>query len=71
MSESNLAALRSETATPTTPAIGLSATGMEGLEREIKNIKSVMAQQSRQMASQGQAIADLLDEMKALRAKMG
>jgi hypothetical protein len=42
---------------------------MEALEREVKNMKSMMAQQSRQMASQGQAITDLLQEMKTLRAK--
>jgi hypothetical protein len=42
---------------------------MEALEREIKNMKSMMAQQSRQIASQGQAITDLLQEMKSLRAR--
>jgi hypothetical protein len=44
---------------------------MEALEREVKNMKSMIAQQSRQMTSQGQAIANLLEEMKALKAKLG
>jgi hypothetical protein len=33
-------------------------------------MKSMMAQQSRQMTSQGQAITDLVEEMKSLRAKL-
>lgn len=68
---SKVSALRSGAATPTTPAIGSPGSGTEALEREVKNLKSLMAQQSRQMASQGQSIADLLEEMKTLRAKMG
>jgi hypothetical protein len=67
---SKAAGVRSGTATPTTPAIGSSSSGVEALEREVKNMKSMMAQQSRQMASQGQAIADLVEEMKSLRAKL-
>jgi hypothetical protein len=66
---SKAAALRSGTATPTTPAVGSSSSGMEALEREVKNMKSMMAQQSRQMAYQGQAIADLVEEVKSLRAR--
>lgn len=61
--------LRSGTTTPTTPAVSSSNGGLEVLEREVKNMKSMMAQQSRQMASQSQAIADLLEEMKALKTK--
>lgn len=44
---------------------------MEALEREVRNMKSMIAQQSRQIASQGQAIADLSKEMESLRAKTG
>jgi hypothetical protein len=65
------AGVGSGSATPTSPAMGSPASGTEALEREIRNLKSMMAQQSRQMASQGQSIADLLEEMKGLRAKMG
>lgn len=68
---SSAAALRSETTTPTTPAVASPSGGMEGLEREVKSIKSMMAQQSRQMESQSQAITDLLEEMRALKTKMG
>lgn len=70
ISPSKIAALRSDTATPTTPAVGSSSSGVEALEREVKNMKSMMAQQSRQMASQGQAITDLLAEVKSLKARL-
>jgi hypothetical protein len=65
------AGMGSGSATPTSPAIGSPTSGTEALEHEVKNLKSMMAQQNRQMASQGQSIADLLEEMKSLRAKMG
>ncbi len=68
---SKAAAFRSGTATPTALAVGPSGSRVEALEQEIKNMKATMAQQSRQMVSQGQAIADLLEEVKTLRAKTG
>jgi hypothetical protein len=65
------AGMGSGSAAPTNPAMGSPVSGTDALEREVKNLKSMMAQQNRQMASQGQSIADLLEEMKSLRAKMG
>ena len=41
------------------------------LEGEVKDLKSMMAQQRRQMAAQEQMITDLVGEMKNLKAKMG
>ena len=58
-------------ATPTTPAHALGALSNEALDREIKNMKAVVAQQSRQIAAQGQALADLTAEIKALMDKIG
>lgn len=46
-------------------------TGLAGLEREIRNMKSIMAQQNRQMTAQSQAISELLQEVRAMRTKMG
>ena len=40
----------------------------EALEREIKNMKTMMAQQTRQLASLSKTVQDLVSEVKALKS---
>lgn len=44
--------------------------GNEPVDREIKNMKAIIAQQSRQITAQGQALADMMAELNALKAKL-
>lgn len=53
---------RGETPTPTSPAVGSS-----DVEREVRNMKTMMAQQTRQLASLSKTVADLVAEVKTLR----
>jgi coronin-1B/1C/6 len=53
---------RAETPTPTSPA-----TGSGDLEREVRNMKTMMAQQTRQLASLAKTVADLVAEVKTLK----
>lgn len=57
---------RAETSTPT-PASP--ATGSGDLEREVRNMKTMMAQQTRQLASLAKTVADLVVEVKTLRGR--
>ena len=40
------------------------------VEREIKDMKTIMAQQARQITAQGQALSDLMAEINTLKAKL-
>ena len=51
---------------PTQESVPLSA----DVQQEIKNMKAIIAQQSRQIAAQGQALGDLLGEVNSLKNKM-
>lgn len=42
----------------------------EAIDREVRNLKSIVAQQSRQLAAQGQALADLTAELTTLKLKL-
>ena len=53
---------RAETPTPTSPAAGSG-----DLEREVRNMKTMMAQQTRQLASLARTVADLVAEVKTLK----
>ena len=68
---SKQASSTSGSATPTTPAIGLGESHNEAFEREMKNMKAVMAQQSRQLAALGQTLAELVTEVSSLKSKLG
>ncbi|KKY20793.1 putative actin-binding protein [Phaeomoniella chlamydospora] len=50
-------------------AQGPSAGGLD-VEREIKDMKTIMAQQARQITAQGQALSDLMAEINTLKAKL-
>jgi hypothetical protein len=56
-------------ATPTTPAIGLGNSNTEALEREIKALKTVMAQQSRQISNMALTMDVLKSEIMTLKEK--
>ena len=56
---------REGTATPTSPSTGSSS----DLEREVRNMKTMMAQQTRQLASLSKTVADLVAEVKTLRER--
>lgn len=73
---------RAETGTPTSPALSstqqpplnesaekVNATdsATTGLEREMRNMKTIMAQQTRQLASLQSTIADLVEQIKTLQ----
>ena len=58
------------TPAPVTPATGLNGAD-EGLEREVKDLKTMMAQQTGQIAALGQQITNLLSEFTALKQKLG
>lgn len=63
----------SETAAPSpaaTPSNTASSSGKstEGLEKEIRDLKTVMAGQTRQLAALAKAVADLVAEVKDLRS---
>ena len=45
-----------------------SSTTNEALEREVKNLKTMMAQQTRQLATLSKTVQDLVGEVKALRS---
>lgn len=55
---------RDETPTPASPA-----SGSNDLEREVRNMKTMMAQQTRQLASLSKMVADLVGEVKTLRER--
>jgi phage host-nuclease inhibitor protein Gam len=59
----------SGSATPTTPAIGLGSASNEALEREIRNLKTVMAQQSRQISNMALTMDVLKSEIMSLKEK--
>ena len=53
---------RAETPTPTSPAAGSG-----DLEREVRHMRTMMAQQTRQLASLAKTVADLVAEVKTLK----
>jgi hypothetical protein len=59
----------SGSATPTTPAIGLGNSNTEALEREIRTLKTVMAQQSRQISNMALTMDVLKSEIMTLKEK--
>lgn len=59
----------SGSASQTTPAIGLGDANKESLEREIRNLKTVMAQQSRQISNMALTMDVLKSEIMTLKAK--
>jgi hypothetical protein len=59
----------SELVTPTTPATGLGNSNTEALEREIKALKTVMAQQSRQISNMALTMDVLKSEIMTLKEK--
>ena len=69
-SSSRNAASASGSATPTTPAVGFGSNN-DALEREIRNLKSVMAQQTRQMSNMALTMDVLKSEIMALKEKVG
>ena len=48
----------------------MSPTAAGDTQQEMKNMKTIIAQQSRQIAAQGQALADLMAEVNSLKMKM-
>ena len=52
---------------PGSPTTGGSATDNEALQREIKNMKTMMAQQTRQLATLARTVQELSAEVKGLR----
>ena len=68
MAPSNAATLPLGTATQTTSAV---VSGIEGLAEEIKLMKSMMEQQSKEMAIQRQQMATLVQQMKAFTSNTG
>jgi len=58
-----------DSATPTTPAVGPGSGNTEALEREIKNLKTVMAQQSRQISNMALTMDILKSEIMTLKEK--
>jgi hypothetical protein len=59
----------SGSATPTTPATGLGNSNTEALEREIRALKTVMAQQSRQISNMALTMDVLKSEIMTLKEK--
>jgi hypothetical protein len=59
----------SGSATPTTPAVGFGSANNETLEKEIRNLKSVMAQQSRQISNMALTMDVLKSEIMTLKEK--
>ena len=59
----------SGSATPTTPAVGLGGGNDESLEREIKSLKTIMAQQSRQISNMALTMDVLKSEIMTLKEK--
>ena len=53
------------------PPLSPSGVSNDAIDREVRNLKTIVAQQSRQIAAQGQTLADLMTEMTALKAKVG
>jgi hypothetical protein len=45
-----------------------SGSGTDALEREVKNMKTVMAQQTRQIATLAKTVQELTAEVKSLRS---
>jgi hypothetical protein len=66
---SNHASSMSGSATPTTPSIGLPSANNELLEREIRNLKTVVAQQSRQISNMALTMDVLKSEIMSLKEK--
>ena len=60
----------SGSATPTTPAVGLGSSINEALERDIRNMKSIMAQQTRQISNMALTMDMLKSEIMALKEKV-
>lgn len=56
---------REETPTPASPSTGSSS----DLDREVRNMKTMMAQQTRQLANLSKTVADLVAEVKALKSR--
>ena len=63
------AAAASGSATPTTPAVGLGGSGVS--DRELKDLKAIMAQMSRQISNMALTMDVLKSEVTALKEKVG
>lgn len=66
---SQRASSMSGSTTPTTSAVGLPSANNESLEREIRTLKTVMAQQSRQISNMALTMDVLKSEIMSLKEK--
>jgi coronin-1B/1C/6 len=61
----------SGSATPTTPSASLGSSGIEALERKVRNLTAMLAQQTRQMSNMALTLDVLKSEVSALKEKVG